>query len=37
MTGQVRALDYLKQCRGGDFVNLAAQYEGGDPSLKRDQ
>lgn len=35
MTGQVRALNYLKDCRGGDFVNLAANYEGGDPSLRR--
>jgi hypothetical protein len=35
MTGQVRALDYLKQCRGGDFVNITANYEGGDPSLER--
>ncbi len=34
MTGQVRALNYLKECRGGDFVNLAANYEGGDPSLQ---
>jgi len=35
MTGQVRALNYLKNCRGGDFVDVTAQYEGGDPSLKR--
>ena len=35
MTGQIRALDHLKQCRGGDYVNLAANYEGGDPSLRR--
>ncbi len=35
MTGQVHALNYLKNCRGGDFVPLAAQYEGGDPSLRR--
>ena len=35
MTGQVRALGYLRECRGGDFVNLAANYEGGDPSLRR--
>lgn len=33
MTGQVRALEYLKRCRGGEFVNLAGSYEGGDPSL----
>ncbi len=33
MTGQVRALHYLKQCRGGDFVDLSARYDGGDPSL----
>jgi hypothetical protein len=25
----------LKHSRGGDFVNLAANYEGGDPSLRR--
>jgi hypothetical protein len=24
MTGQVHALNHLKQARGGDFVNLAA-------------
>lgn len=35
MTGQVRALTYLKTCRGGDHVPLSAQYEGGDPSLRR--
>lgn len=35
MTGQVRALNYLKDCRGGDFVPLSAQYEGGDPSLTK--
>lgn len=34
MTGQVFALNHLKQARGGDFVNLAANYEGGDPSLR---
>ena len=34
MTGQVRALEYLKRCRGGDFVDLEIAYEGGDPSLK---
>ncbi|WP_055045692.1 sugar phosphate isomerase/epimerase family protein [Devosia sp. A16] len=33
MTGQVRALEYLKHSRGGAFVNLTANYEGGDPSL----
>lgn len=33
MTGQVHAMNYLKHCRGGDFVNLQAQYGGGDPSL----
>jgi sugar phosphate isomerase/epimerase len=33
MTGQVRALNYLKTCRGGDFIDISAQYEGGDPSL----
>ncbi|MEX0957186.1 MAG: sugar phosphate isomerase/epimerase [Rhizobiaceae bacterium] len=37
MTGQVAALNHLKQARGGNFVNLTAQYEGGDPSLNRDQ
>ena len=35
MTGQVHALNYLKNCRGGNYVNLAAEYEGGDPSLQR--
>lgn len=35
MTGQVRALNYLKNCRGGDFIDLTAQYEGADPSLER--
>jgi len=35
MTGQVRALTYLKNCRGGDFVDVTAQYEGGDPSLQK--
>src|SRR5579872_5756979 len=35
MTGQVRALNYLKNCRGGDFVDVTAQYEGGDPSLQK--
>jgi sugar phosphate isomerase/epimerase len=34
MTGQLHALNHLKQARGGDFVNLAANYEGGDPSLR---
>ncbi len=33
MTGQVRALNYLKNCRGGDFVDVSAHYEGGDASL----
>ena len=33
MTGQVHALNHLKQCRGGDFVGISANYEGGDPSL----
>ncbi len=35
MTGQIRALNHLKDCRGGDFVPLSAQYEGGDPSLTK--
>ena len=35
MTGQVAALEHLKHARGGEFVNLAAHYEGGDPSLRR--
>jgi hypothetical protein len=34
MTGQVHALNHLKQCRGGDHVTLAANDEGGDPSLR---
>ena len=33
MTGQVRALEHLKECRGGNFVPIAAKYGGGDPSL----
>lgn len=33
MTGQKRALDYLKTCRGGDYVGITAKYSGGDPSL----
>jgi sugar phosphate isomerase/epimerase len=33
MTGQVHALNHLKHCRGGDFVAISANYEGGDPSL----
>ena len=33
MTGQIHALQHLKRCRGGDFVNVSAQYGGGDPSL----
>jgi hypothetical protein len=37
MTGQLAALNHLKQARGGDFVNLTAQYEGGDSSLNRGQ
>ncbi len=36
MTGQVAALNHLKHARGGEFVNLTAHYEGGDPSLGRD-
>lgn len=35
MTGQVRALDYLKTCRGGDYVDHNSLYAGGDPSLAR--
>jgi len=36
MTGQVRALNYLKDRRGGAaLVNLTANYEGGDPSLSQ--
>jgi sugar phosphate isomerase/epimerase len=37
MTGQVHALGYLKTARGGDYVDLAARYAGGDPSLERNQ
>ena len=33
MTGQVHALNHLKHCRGGDFVDETAVYGGGDPSL----
>lgn len=33
MTGQLHALNYLKTCRGGDFVNEDGSYGGGDPSL----
>lgn len=33
MTGQVRALEYLKACRGGPFIDIPAEYQGGDPSL----
>lgn len=33
MTGQVRSLNYLKACRGGEFVSEEGAYEGGDPSL----
>lgn len=35
MTGQVHALNYLKSCRGGSFVDVAARYGGGDPSLEK--
>lgn len=35
MTGQIHALNYLKASRGGAYVPLSAQYEGGDPSLKK--
>ena len=35
MTGQIAALEHRSRSRDGDFVNLAAQYEGGDPSLRR--
>ncbi len=36
MTGQVQALNYLKQSRdGAALVNLTANCEGGDPSLSR--
>ena len=31
MTGQIAALEHLKRARGGDSVNLAAQYEGATP------
>lgn len=33
MTGQMRALEHLLRCRGGEHVPLAAHYEGGDPAL----
>lgn len=33
MTGQVRALHYLRACRGGGHVAEDGSYEGGDPSL----
>lgn len=33
MTGQVHALNYLKSCRGGSFVDAQADYGEGDPSL----
>jgi sugar phosphate isomerase/epimerase len=33
MTGQVAALNHLKAARGGAFVNIPANYEGGDPTL----
>jgi sugar phosphate isomerase/epimerase len=35
MTGQVRALNYLKTCRGGDFVDVSAHYEEGDAARDR--
>lgn len=35
MTGQIAALNHLKRARGGDFMDLTAQYEGRDPSLRR--
>jgi sugar phosphate isomerase/epimerase len=35
MTGQVAALNHLKAARGGDFIDISANYEGGDPSLQR--
>jgi sugar phosphate isomerase/epimerase len=35
MTGQVAALNHLKTARGGAFINIPANYEGGDPSLGR--
>jgi hypothetical protein len=35
MTGQVHALNYLKNCRGGDFVDETAEYGGGDPSIAK--
>lgn len=34
MTGQIAALQHLKSARGGAFVNVSANYEGGDPSLR---
>lgn len=34
MTGQVHALNYLKNCRGGEYVAGEGHYEGGDPSLQ---
>ncbi|MBL4811882.1 MAG: sugar phosphate isomerase/epimerase [Rhodobacteraceae bacterium] len=36
MTGQVHALNHLKTCRGGSFVDDASAYGGGDPSLAND-
>ncbi|NQZ30921.1 MAG: sugar phosphate isomerase/epimerase [Oceanospirillaceae bacterium] len=33
MTGQIHALNYLKNCRGGDFVSLDVAYGGGDESI----
>jgi sugar phosphate isomerase/epimerase len=35
MTGQIAALTHLKTARGGAFLNISANYEGGDPSLGR--
>jgi sugar phosphate isomerase/epimerase len=35
MTGQLAALNHLKHARGGEFVEIAANYEGGDPTLRR--
>lgn len=33
MTGQVHALNYLKTCRGGSFIDEDGSYGGGDPSI----
>ncbi len=35
MTGQVHALNHLKLCRGGSFVDDQVAYAGGDPSLEK--